>query len=105
VQERLVEEDGEALRKRLGLNNITGIIPGEASTVTELVFQHVDRTGEWLLGDLYSRNIPERGYQFKVYVRTKNLPIKKVGSLRLAPACLAGVWKFPAGAISRARII
>lgn len=71
TQKRLVEEDGEALRKRLKLNNITEIIPDEASTVTELVFQHVDRTGEWLLGDLYSRYTPERG-QFKVHVRTKN---------------------------------
>ena len=72
VQDRLAKEDGDALSKKLGFNNITEIIPDEVSTVTELIFQHADGTGEWLLGDSYTRFTPERGYRFKVHARTKN---------------------------------
>jgi hypothetical protein len=75
-QERMAEEDARELRKRLRLPKITQIIPDEAATVTELIFQHLDKTGVWLLGDAYSRYTKERGI-FRVMVRTKNPSNKK----------------------------
>ncbi len=48
-QEQLVEEDAEQLRKRLGLPGITQIIPEEASTLTSLLIQHYNETGNWFL--------------------------------------------------------
>ncbi len=76
TQEKLTEKDGQELRKRLGLKDdgVDVIIPDQASTLTELIFQHLDKTTKkgnpvWLFGEDY-------GY---LYGRTKN-PVNESGS-------------------------
>lgn len=71
TQESMAAEDA----KRLGLPNVTQIVPNEASTLTEVVFQHVDATGKWLLGLEYAAAQDLRD----VYARTKN-PTNSTGS-------------------------
>ena len=76
AQEKLAKEDGQELRKRLGLkgNDVDVIIPDQASTLTGLTFQNLDETtkkgkGVWLFGKEY-------GY---LYGTTKN-PVNESGS-------------------------
>ena len=71
IQERMAAEDA----KRLGLPNVTQIIPNEASTLTGIVFQHLEATDEWLFGQEYA-NAQDLDY---VYARTKN-PTNSSGS-------------------------
>ncbi|MCL4354233.1 hypothetical protein M1349_02045 [Patescibacteria group bacterium] len=54
-QEKLAKQDAEKLRLELGINGITEIIPSEASALTQLVFMHLDKTGEWLFGHFFGR--------------------------------------------------
>jgi len=67
-QEERVAADTAELRKRTGQEGISEIIPDEASTVTDIVFQHEEATGEWLLGSVYAK---AQGLDW-VYTRTKN---------------------------------
>jgi len=75
TQEQLAKEDGQELRKRLGLedDSVDVIIPDQASTFTELTFKHLDETtqkgkGVWLFGNEYGN----------LYGRTKN-PVNESG--------------------------
>ena len=85
-QEKLAAEDA----KRLGIPNVTQIIPDEASTLTELAFQYQDETGNWLFGQEYAK---AQGLNW-VYGGTKN-PTDASGSnvARVGNA-------FPAGGLS-----
>ena len=74
-QEKLVEADAQELRTRLGLENIGEILPDEAATLTQVVFQHLDATGKWLFGQEYAK---AQGLDW-VYGRTKN-PTNSSGS-------------------------
>lgn len=67
-QEELVAQDTRDLRKRLNKGSIGVIIPTEASTLTDIVFQHFNETRRWLLGYRYAET---QGLN-RVYVRTKN---------------------------------
>ncbi|OGD96799.1 hypothetical protein A3F02_00225 [Candidatus Curtissbacteria bacterium RIFCSPHIGHO2_12_FULL_38_9b] len=67
-EERDVAGDAQDLRERLGLENITEIIPDEASTLSDITFQHLDATGRWLFGPEYAK---AQGLDW-VYGRTKN---------------------------------
>lgn len=75
IQERLAAKDGQILRLRLKLPRITQIIPDEAATLTELTFQHLDKTGNWLLGPEHAT---AQGRSW-IYGRTKN-PTNEIGS-------------------------
>ncbi len=48
-QDKAVAEDAAELRQRLGQVGLGEIIPQEVSTVTHVVFQHEEATGQWLL--------------------------------------------------------
>lgn len=74
-QEERVAADAAELRERLGLEGISEIIPDEASTVTDIIFQHEEATGQWLLGPKYAA---AQGLSW-VYTRTKN-PTNVAGS-------------------------
>src|SRR3989344_5156354 len=74
-QEEAVEKDAADLRKRLCQESIGEIIPDEASTLTDITFQHLDATGKWLFGPDYVK-AQELDW---VYGRTKN-PTNKAGS-------------------------
>ncbi len=80
-QEELAKKDGQNLRERLSLkdDSVDVIIPDQASTFTELVFQYLDRTtkqgkGVWLFGRDYNnrygrtRNLIERPPDYSPYV-------------------------------------
>lgn len=54
-KEEIVKEDAQKERKRLGLSGITVVIPGEAATLTEVTFKHLDQTGKWLFGEEYAQ--------------------------------------------------
>lgn len=71
TQERMAAEDA----KRLGLPNVTQILPDEASTFTDIVFQHEDATDKWLFGPEYAK---AQNLDW-VYGRTKN-PTNSSGS-------------------------
>ena len=75
-QEQIVADDAAVLRVRLGQEGLGQIIPDEASTVTDIVFQHEEATGQWLLG---SEHAAAQGLNY-VYTRTKN-PVHSPGSL------------------------
>jgi hypothetical protein len=82
LQEKLVAKDAEDLRKRLGLEGISEIIPDEAATLSDITFQHLDATGKWLFGQEYAE---VQGLSWVcVCGRTKN-PTNSSGS------CVAGV--------------
>jgi hypothetical protein len=68
TQEEKIAKDAQTLRDRLKLQGVTEIIPDRASTLTEVVFQHLDKTGVWLLGGDYAA---VHGLDF-VNARTKN---------------------------------
>lgn len=68
VQKDLTAKDAQVLRNRLGLQGITQIIPNEPSTLTGVVFQHLDATEEWLFGQEYAS---AQGLAW-VYGRTSN---------------------------------
>ncbi|MBI2049503.1 hypothetical protein HYT32_01125 [Candidatus Roizmanbacteria bacterium] len=73
-QEELAKRDSRQLRRRLGHDSLTVIIPEQASTLTQIAFKHYDETGVWLFHEsIYYTNI--RG----VYGRTKN-PVNSTGS-------------------------
>lgn len=55
-QEELVAKDAVGLRLQLQLPKVTEIIPDAVSTLTDIVFQHFDATGEWLFGEQYARS-------------------------------------------------
>lgn len=74
-QEERVAQDAQDLRQRLNLSNVTEIIPDEAATLTEIVFKHLDETGEWLFDKKYAA---AQGLDW-VYGRTKN-PTNSSGS-------------------------
>ncbi|KKQ95123.1 MAG: hypothetical protein A3C27_00750 [Candidatus Levybacteria bacterium RIFCSPHIGHO2_02_FULL_39_36] len=74
-QDKAVAVDAVELRQRLGQEGLGQIIPGEASTVTDIVFQHEEATGQWLLGSEYAA---AQGLNY-VYTRTKN-PTNSTGS-------------------------
>lgn len=83
TQEALARKDSQELRKRLGLkdDSLEVIIPGQASTFTELTFRYLDKTtkqgkGVWLFGSEYAS---VQGLSW-VYGRTKN-PVNESGSL------------------------
>ena len=67
-QEELVKDDADALRKRLGVEDITEIIP-EVSEATEILFEHLGEAGIRLLG---------KDYDY-LYMRT-NTPTNESGS-------------------------
>lgn len=71
TQERMAAEDA----RRLGLPNVTQVISDKASTLTNVVFQHLDRTGKWLLGRKHAK---AQGLDW-VYASTKN-PTNSSGS-------------------------
>ncbi len=71
TQEGILAEDA----KRLGLPNITQILPDEASTFADIVFQHEDATGKWLFGPEYAK---AQNLDW-VYGRTNN-PTNQFGS-------------------------
>ena len=73
-QEALVAADAGDLRKRLG-KGLGEMIPDEASTFTDITFQHLDATGDWLFGQRYA----EAQGLSRVYGRTKN-PTNSSGS-------------------------
>lgn len=75
LQDKVVAADALELRKRLGQEGLAEIIPNEASTVTDIIFQHEEATGEWLLGPDYAA---EQNLSW-VYTRTKN-PTNSSGS-------------------------
>lgn len=75
-QEELVAKDAADLRKRLGLEGISEIIPSEAATLTDITFQHLDATGIWLFGREFAS---ANGLDW-VYGRTKN-PTNSAGSV------------------------
>lgn len=55
AQERLAKADAKVfLGERLGLQEVTFIIPEEAATLTELTFRYLDETGVWLFGREYA---------------------------------------------------
>lgn len=75
TQEKLAKKDGQELRKRLGLkdDSLDVVIPDQASTLTELIFQYLDMTTQkgkavWLFGSDYGH----------LHGRTKN-PLNKFG--------------------------
>src|SRR3972149_9020100 len=75
TQEQLAERDGQELRQRLGLkdDSLVVIIPDQASTLTELIFNYLDETtkkgqGVWLFGREYA-SAQDLDW---VYGRTKN---------------------------------
>ena len=74
-QEERVAQDAQDLRQRLNLSQVTEIIPGEAATLTEIVFKHWDATDELLFGKKYAT---AQGLDL-VYGRTKN-PTNSSGS-------------------------
>lgn len=74
-QEEVVAQDARDLRERLNLTGISEIIPDEAATLSEIVFQHLDATGVWLFGKEYAA---AQGLDW-VYGRTKN-PTNASGS-------------------------
>ncbi len=80
LQEQLAKEDSEKLRKRLGVEGITVVIPEEASTLTGVAFKHLDITGE----RLFSQQYAEVHDSELIYGRTKN-PSLMVGSF-VSPA-------------------
>lgn len=82
-QDKLRAKEAEKLSKKPGLSGITIIRP-EASEVTEVMFQHFDKTGVRLLGQDWVKD----GYWR--YIRT-NTPTTKFGS------SLAHVGSFGAG--------
>lgn len=69
TQEALALEDANKLRGRLNQSGIDVVIPEEAATLTELTFKHLDETGIWLFGEIYSY----------FYARTNN-PTNESGS-------------------------
>ena len=75
-QDKAVAVDAVELRQRLGQEGLGEIIPQEASTVTDIVFQHEEATGQWLFGPEYAAT---QGLNY-VYTRTKN-PTNSAGSL------------------------
>lgn len=108
-QERLLADDVQVLRERLGLENVTGILP-EVSEATQVIFEHFDG-----LTDKDDRLFGPR-YGFK-YMRTNtptNLSGSVVGSFlavnglyvydfragRGDPSLGAARWVVPAQAVS-----
>ena len=75
----LIEQDADSLRKRLGLENITEILP-EASEATEVIFRYFDKTAVRLLGRDYMRD----GHWS--YIRTAT-PTNKEGSFVAYVGC------------------
>lgn len=68
IQERLVADEARLLRARLELSGITKIIPREAANLTDITFQHFNRTDVWLFGPEYAAVWDEEW----VYSRTKD---------------------------------
>ena len=71
--ENLILKDTEELKQRLGIGNITGVIPDNVANVTELIFQYAENTRVWLLGGNWTlgHTYDEEFSSFSA-VRTKN---------------------------------
>lgn len=68
LQEELQADDARALRQKLGVEDITEIMP-EVSEATEVIFEHYDKTGVRLLG-----------MDFRYLYMKTNTPTNKSGS-------------------------